>query len=146
MSLGGETAIGRHLLRHVLQAQRFRDDVRPFHESSDVARAVASDPDALGLFNLSHRSGKVRALGIVDDTGRVRWPIRSEVAGGRYPLDRFLLVYARRDSSGHLGAFAVSFLQFMLSDEGQDIIARGHKGYIPLDREERAIERTKLVR
>ncbi len=59
---------------------------------------------------------------------------------GRYPLDRYLLVHARRP----LEPWIREFLGFVLSGEGQDIIARGTLGYLPLNAAEAAAERVNL--
>jgi len=59
---------------------------------------------------------------------------------GRYPLDRFLLIYARRP----LDPLVREYLRFVLSPEGQGVIARGSLGYLPLNDAELAAERAKL--
>ncbi len=142
--LGPKTAIGRHLLRYVLRSDRYVDRFGDYPESREVAKIVGEDRNAIGLFNLSHGNCKVRALAIIDDHNSISRGRRADIAAGRYPLDRTLLVYARREANGALEPFARDFLRFMLSDEGQRIIGRGSKGYIPLNPAERRVELAKL--
>jgi phosphate transport system substrate-binding protein len=59
---------------------------------------------------------------------------------GAYPLDRFLLIYARQP----LDPLVREYLRFVLSPEGQGVIARGSLGYLPLNDAELAAERAKL--
>jgi phosphate transport system substrate-binding protein len=61
---------------------------------------------------------------------------------GRYPLDRFLLIYARQP----LASPVREFLRLALSREGQDIVAASPQGYLPLSAREAALERAKLDR
>lgn len=138
--LAPETAIGALVLRR-LGARDFAPGFRPYPQSREVAAAVAADPLALGFANLSHVGGAVRALAVANDGGS---PVAGDEAGirsGRYPLDRHLLIYARRDAAGRVEPLAGAFLDFVLSGEGQRIIARGTRGYLPLNRHERAEQR-----
>lgn len=144
LGLGPETAIGRFLLRHILRTPGFTPGYRGFAQSRDAAAAVAADPAAIGFANLNHAQPGIRALTIIDERGIRRAPDARTIATGDYPLDRKLLIYARRDRTGSLDPRARAFLSFILSDTGQAIIARGRKGYLPLSPRERTIERRKL--
>ena len=64
----------------------------------------------------------------------------ANLLAGRYPLDRFLLVYARVP----LSPVAREFLRLTLSREGQSAIAASPQGYLPLSAREAALERAKL--
>lgn len=141
--LAPDTAIGRHLLRGPLVGDAFTPACHFFHQSRDVAAAVAADRFGIGLANLNHAGGATRALALVDAVGR-HVPDRAGIMSGSYPLDRFLLVYARRDRQGAIESDAAMVLDFLLSPAGQASIAQGSLGYLPLNRREVAAERLKL--
>ena len=144
VALAADTAIGAYLLTGPLHADRYRDGVRGELQSRDVAATVAADPLAIGLANLNRAGSDLRALAITDDAGVVRAPSGAGIRSGRYPLDRFLLVYARRGADGHLAPPARLALDMLLSARGQALIARGSRGYLRLNEHERSNERRKL--
>ncbi len=141
--LAPDTAIGRHLLAGPLSGAAFTPACRLFHQSRDVAAAVAADRFGIGLANLNHAGGATRALTLVDASGR-HLPNRAGIMSGSYPLDRFLLVYARRDRHRAIESDAAMVLDFLLSPAGQASIAQGTLGYLPLNPREVAAERLKL--
>ncbi len=144
IGLATDTAIGRFVLRHPFAAVDYVPAFTSKRQSRDVAAAVAVDPDAIGLANLSSADNGVRALAIVDDGGVVRRPTARVIASGRYPLDRFLLVYARADRQGHIDPLAARVLRALLSRAGQKEIGRESRGYLPLAPSERREERNRL--
>lgn len=141
--LAPDTAITRHLLAGPLAAAGLSPACHLFHQSRDVAAAVAADRFGIGLANLNHAGGATRPLALVDATGR-HLPDRAGITSGRYPLDRFLLVYARRDRRGAIDPDAAMIVDFLLSPAGQASIAQGTLGYLPLNPHEVAEERHKL--
>lgn len=141
--LAPDTAITRHLLAGPLAATGLSPACRMFHQSRDVAAAVAADRFGIGLANLNHAGGGTRALALVDLAGR-HSPDRAGIMSGRYPLDRFLLVYARRDRRGAMESDAAMIVDFLLSPAGQASIAHGALGYLPLNPDEVATERRKV--
>lgn len=141
VGMGPTTALGLFLLEGPLRGPGFvaSYDGRP--QSREVVAAVAADPLAIGLANLSNANPMIRALAIVDARGRVSTPSEAEVRRGRYPLDRHLLIYVRRDRSGRIGPLAKAFPALALSCEGQAIIGAGTRGYLPLNDREVSRER-----
>ena len=146
VGLGETTAIGQFMLNGVLRSGRFVEGYRGLSQSREVARLVAEDPLALGIANLSHAGPAIRALALRGDNGRLSPPTEREVRSGRYPLDRFLLIYVRRERDGHIDSRVGRVLAFILSDIGQTIIAGGSRGYLPLNSAERRIEKGKLAK
>lgn len=143
-ALAPKTAIGDYLLRGPLAAAGFSAGVRVFGHSREVAAAVGADPLALGLANVNHAGGRVQALALIDEHGTIAHPDAATVHGGRWPLDRFLLVYARRGADGRILPGARALVEALLSPEGQAIIARPPRSYLPLNKAERSAERRKL--
>ncbi len=142
--LASDTAIGRYLLDGPLAKAAFATSYRAFHQSRDVAAAVAADRYGIGLANLNHAMGGTRALVLIDAAGHRHVPDRAEIVSGRYPFDRFLLVYARREPDGAIEPYARLILDFLLSSAGQSIISHGKLGYLPLNDTERIAERHKI--
>lgn len=139
------TAIGQFLLTAHMQGQSFAAAYDGKAQSRDVVEAVAADPQAIGLANLNHADDRVRVVGLrADSRHRYSFGSKADIRAGRYPLDRHLLVYARRDGSGRVEPLAREWLKLMLSCEGQAIIARGSLGYIPLSDREARLEISKL--
>lgn len=144
LSLGDQTAIGKFLLDGALRSDRFVPAMRGFPQSREVAAAIGADRNAIGFANLNHANPAIRALDLIDDRGRRSQPIETDIVAGRYPLDRHLLVYARRGRDGQVEPAARDFLAYMLSAEGQTIIGRGEKAYLPLNPADRRYELKKL--
>ena len=102
---------------------RSGSDLRPSTTSRTAVRIVP----------LSHGRGQ-----------RPSRAIRADLIAGRYPLDRYLLIYVRIPPGGRLDPLARDYLRLALSPEGQRAIASGHLGYLPLSIAEAAAERVKL--
>ena len=114
-----------------------------FPQSADVVQAVASDRDGLGFAAAMRVTPAVRLVPIAPRPGDE--PIALTAANliaGRYPLDRHLLIYARRP----LTPIAREFLRMALSREGQEAVAATPQGYLPLSASDAAVERTTLDR
>jgi len=135
IGLADDTAIGALLLRR-MRAGRYVDDFIAYRQSRDVAAAMAAAPDALGIANLNHARAEIRALSIIDPSGRETAADVDGIRSGFYPFDRHLLIYVRRDTQGRVEPLAHAFLCLALSDEGQRVIEQGPRGYLALNREE----------
>ena len=106
-----------------LQARAFPG--RPYaaglelRQSEEVVRAVAGDPLALGFAALNRGEGRARPLALSPrDRAPAVAPTAAAVRGGRYPLDRHLLIYARQGVGGRLEPLAREYLALALSCEG----------------------------
>ena len=139
--LAPETALGLFMRQHALAGGGFSPEFRGFSQSREVVRAVAADPQAIGFTAGMRVMPGVKALALAPVAGAAPVALtEGNLRAGRYPLDRFLLIYARDRPE----PFVREFLRFILSREGQEIIARGSLGYLPLNAAELAAERAKL--
>ena len=112
-----------------------------FVQSSEVVGWVAGDPRAIGFAAVNRVKPGVKVLAIAPDATTAPVALTADnVRAGRYPLDRFLLIYAKPPVDG----FVREYLRFVLSREGQAIIAADALGYLPLNPAEAAAERAKL--
>ncbi len=143
--LAADRALGLYMRNRLLGGGNFAPGYAGFNQSRAAIAAIASDPQALGFADLSHASKGVRALALAErHDGPWHSGSAADVAGGTYPLDRHLLIYAPHNALATAATISRAFLDFALSCEGQAIVAQGTLGYAPLDPESLAGERSKL--
>lgn len=119
----------------------FAPAMRGFRQSADVVQHVAENPGAIGFAAAMRSLPGVKILPLARVAGEPPvGPTEPNLRAGRYPLDRFLLIHARRP----LEPWIREYLSFVLSREGQEIIARGTHDYLPLNAAELAAERDQL--
>jgi len=110
--------------------------------AQDIMAALAADPGGIAFANFSYQTGEVKALALSDSNGVVGQPALRDIAGGRYPLERYLYLYVNRPPGARLDPLVKEFLTFVLSRDGQALVAKDH--YLPLTAEMAAAERAKL--
>jgi phosphate transport system substrate-binding protein len=119
----------------------FGTEMTGLPQSAEVVERVAADPLGLGYAAAMRSASGTRLVPVARAAGQeALLPNASTISEGRYPLDRFLLVYARRP----LSPFAREFMRLMLSREGQEAVAQTPQRYVPLSAGEAAVERAKL--
>lgn len=143
--LAATTALGRFMRQHVLAGRPFGKQFAGFPESPDVVRKVTDDPLGIGFAAMNRATPAVRIVPLSRRPGEpASRGTRADVMAGRYPLDRYLLIYVRIPPGGRLDPIAREYLRLALSPEGQRAIASGHLGYLPLSSAQAAVERAKL--
>ena len=140
IGLKPDTALALSLAARAFPGRDLDAGVQGFAQSREVAAAVAADPEAVGFASLNAARG-VKVLALAPAAGaRPVAPTGANLRSGRYPLDRELLIYARRP----LDPVARAYLELALSCEGQASVAADPLGYIPLTPAQAAAERRKL--
>ena len=93
-----------------------------------IVRAVAADPDGIGISNVAYATPAVRALPIsVREGDAPVSPTRKTVASRGYPLTRAVYMVVDRDPD----PATVEFLRYVLSRQGrQAVVQEGN--YLPL--------------
>ena len=119
----------------------FRNIVNEQPGASSVVQAVAASLNSIGYAGMGHGTSGVRALPLAEGT-RLVVPTASSAADGSYPLSRFFYVYVHKRPDTPLPAVEREFLKFILSAEGQDIVARD--GYVPVSASIAATELDRL--
>ena len=143
--LAANTALGRFMRQHALEGRDFDKRFIGLPESPDVVREVADDPLGIGFAAMNRATHCVRVVPLSRRQGeRPSRGTRADLITGRYPLDRYLLIYVRIPPGGSLDPLARDYLRIALSPEGQRVIASGHLGYLPLSDAEAAAQRAKL--
>ena len=139
--LRAELALGIFLRERLSLAETFGAGFCGFAQSAEVVQCVADDPLAIGFTAVNRVTPGVRVLALAADERAAPVALTEDsIRAGRYPLDRFLLVYVRQP----LDPFVREYLRLVLSRDGQAIVAGDTLGYLPLNSAEAAIERAKL--
>ena len=140
------TALARCLRHRVLTGSAFAAGMYAYHESAEVVKAIAADPDAIGFAALNRAPGSLHALALAANVHAAAIaPTRANLVAGRYPLDRELRIYVRIPPGGTLDPLAREYLLTALSDAGQTAIAAGNLGYLALSETQRATERATVA-
>lgn len=85
---------------------------------------VARDPQAIAITGLGHLPPGTRALAISSGApAPFIFPSYRDVAAGRYPLSRTVDMIVRQRSDGSIDPVLAEYLRFVLSREGQKIVA-----------------------
>ena len=113
----------------------------------EVVQRVSQDPAAIGITALNIPLANVKVIALKSgENGPAHTGDAVQIAGGQYPLDRFVYIYLRVGRGAPMDDFGKEYLRMVLSAEGQRVIASEATGYIPLNASELAEERGKLER
>jgi phosphate transport system substrate-binding protein len=116
---------------HVLKGGDFRISMQVEGSGSSVSQGVASDPDSIACASIFFACKRVRAVPLAGDDGHFYAPTPENIRSGRYPLSRYLYVCVNKRPHEPLAGPAAEFLRFLLSREGQRIVA--DNGNVALD-------------
>lgn len=109
----------------------FKRTVREEPGSASQILAIGRDPLAIGYVGIGFQTSAVRPVPLAEKTGMPYVaPTADSVAGGSYPIGRFLYLYAKKESGGELKPIIREFLKFANSREGQEAVSRA--GLFPL--------------
>ncbi len=115
---------------HALFKGDFKDNVKEQPGSASVVQGVGTDRYSIGYSGIGYTTTDVRALPIGGKDGQFVEPTYDNVKSSAYPLSRFLYVYVAKDPTKGLDDLRKEFLRFVLSYEGQMVVAKD--GYMPL--------------
>jgi phosphate transport system substrate-binding protein len=115
----------------VLAGGEYRLSLQVVPAGSLIVQDVAADPSAVGCASIFFASKRTRAVPIAGDDGHFYAPTDANVRGLRYPLTRFVTVCVNKPPNQPLAPATAEFLRFLLSAEGQQIVAAG--GNVHLD-------------
>lgn len=89
--------------------------------SHAIAEEVASNTSAIGYYGIGYISDQQKAVSIAQDKdSEFVKPSLENVSNNRYPIARPLLIYTNGEPQG----LVKKFVDFMLSDEGQEIVLK----------------------
>jgi phosphate transport system substrate-binding protein len=128
---GPEDGAHQTFQHQVLNGGSFRLSLLVEGGGSSIVQGVAADPGAIGFASVFFACKRVRIVQLAGTDGNFYSPTEENVRSLKYPLSRFLYVYVNKPPRQPLSGPAAEFLLFLLSREGQQIVADG--GNIPLD-------------
>ena len=141
VGLAADRALGIFFRQRVLRGVPFGPTFQPRVQSAQVVEAVASNPRAIGFAAAVRADDRVRILAVSPATGRPAIELTAKnLIAGSYPLDRHLWLLLPPT----LEPWVRDFLRFVLSEQGQRIVAEGSLGYLPLSEEDRQVELKKI--
>jgi phosphate transport system substrate-binding protein len=117
--------------QQVMEGGDYRVSMRFEPAGSSIVQGVASDPEAIGCASMFFAARRVRAVPIAGIDGQFYAPTAESVRLHKYPLSRFHYVYVNKRPREPLNGPTAEFMRFLLSHEGQQIVAAD--GNIPLD-------------
>ena len=103
----------------------FSANVKEQPGSSSVVQGIGSDLAGIGYSGIGYTTSGVNAIQI-DGVE----PTAENCLNGSYPLARQLFVYVNRDPREPMDKLTYEFLRFVLSKQGQEVVAKD--GYFPL--------------
>jgi phosphate transport system substrate-binding protein len=122
--LSRESSSGTYVffLEHVLQKQDYAPHVRLMPATAGIIQTVGEDRWAIGYVGLGYAIGagdKVKVLKVkADDAAPAVTPSEETVKSGEYSIARPLFLYL----AGEPSPAVQKFVDFVLSDEGQEIV------------------------
>lgn len=116
-------------------SQKWRDSYTEVGGQSEsapqqIVTAVSRDANAIGISSMDAQQRGVKVLAVREGDGDAVVPTRESVASGRYALGRTLYAYFNRDEKAGMKAEVRAFLEYVVSDAGQAVVAAN--GYLPL--------------
>lgn len=139
------TGFGTSMQKNHLRGLPLTPAYESYDDTGAILARLADDPAGVAVAAIGLANERIKQVAIVDPvTGRITTGTPEEVTAGVYPYGRYLYFYLRKLPGKPLDPVAVEYLRFVLSQEGQAIIASQDKGYIPLTAEEVAVELNKL--
>lgn len=123
-----------YVKRLVLNPQEEEREQKSHESFSSIADAVEAEKGAVGYVSLTHlRKDKIKVLGVARESGEpFVFPTDENIATGKYPLVRPLVLVAVGEESGLTDKTMVEAIHFMLSERGQLQVLKD--GYLPSTR------------
>ena len=141
----GHPYLAGYFKQKVLLQKPFSKSISETASPSALYEALGSNDKAIGFaaYDSKYPSDKVRLLAVVSETGaKAVAPSMASIADGSYVLSRSLNIYTARQPGEPMEAPLKDFLTFVLSQQGQQIVAQ--QGLIPLSNPQILTQRVKL--
>ncbi len=135
--LSREVNSGTHVYfkEHVLRKgdpngkEEFASSALLLPSSQAIADEVAGNPSAIGYYGMGYISSKQKAISVAkDETSEYVSSTTDNVVSGKYPISRPLFLYVNGEPKG----LVKKFVDFVLSQEGQDIVLK--TDFVPINR------------
>jgi phosphate transport system substrate-binding protein len=122
---------------------RLHPNIKEAPGSASEILEISRDPLGMGYAGAGFQASTVKIVPLAPKVGMAFVePTAASALDGSYPLARHLYLYAKGDRDQGLEPAVLSFLHFINSREGQDVVARA--GYYPLS-ESQAAKNTQVL-
>jgi phosphate transport system substrate-binding protein len=139
------TGFGTYLQKEQLNGLPLTPGYEAYGKTELILDRLAADPAGIGIAAIGLENAQIKQLGIINpNTGAITAGTPAQVADGSYPYGRYLYFYVRREPGKAADPLVREYLRFVLSRQGQTLIASQPKGYLPLSAKDALIERAKL--
>ncbi len=109
----------------------YKDQVKEQPGSASVVQGVSEDRFGIGYSGIGYKTSGVRAVPLSKGEGKpCKVADYQNVLDGSYPLWRYLYVYINKAPNKPLDPLVGQFLEFILSQEGQQVAIKD--GYDPI--------------
>jgi phosphate transport system substrate-binding protein len=120
-----------------------RANVNTMSDAQSLGEAVSLDPTAIGYGNFNDANSLMKTVPMAVAGASPTLPTYDGIMKGDYSLVRFYYVYVNKPTGKPLPAQVLSFLQYMLSREGQLTVASVGLIPVPADLAAGALQRLK---
>jgi phosphate transport system substrate-binding protein len=119
-----------HVLRHnnPESKEEFTPGALMLSSSQAIADEVATNPSSIGYYGMGYISPKQKAVSIAAKGTDFVSPTIQNVIDGHYPISRPLYLITNGQPQSQIG----NFIQFVLSDEGQQIVQE--TDFVPINK------------
>ncbi len=97
-----------------------------------VVDALAQDPAGIGYSSLLYKNPDLKPIALASDDGKFYVPTKQNVLEHTYPLTRIITMFLDRPPGEPVDPKLAEFLRFVLSREGQAMVAEKGGGYLPM--------------
>lgn len=146
LAVGRDAGSGTHELFRALAlcGGRYRPEVVAWPGNGAVVASVAGNRNAIGYAGAGYVNGLVRTLAVArDDRSEALLPDAGSIASGSYALARTIVIYVNRRPGQALAPLPRAFIEYILSDDGQQLVRA--EGFLPLGAEEARRQRESLL-
>ncbi|MBD1553249.1 PstS family phosphate ABC transporter substrate-binding protein [Pseudomonas typographi] len=139
------TGFGTYMQANHLGGRPLVPGYEAYNNTEAILHRLAADPAGLAVAAIGLENADIKQLPITGADGAATTTgTPAQVTADRYPYGRYLYLYLRREPGKPLDPVVREYLRFVLSRQGQQIIASQPNGYFPLTAEQAQAERAKL--
>lgn len=109
----------------------FKSSINEQPGSASVVQGISESINGIGYSGIGYITSSVKAIPLAKKEGEPFYaPTAEHALEGKYPLSRFLYLYVNKHPNKGLMPLEREFVRFILSKNGQAIVA--HDGYVPV--------------
>lgn len=139
------TGFGTYMQANQLDGRALIPGYEAYGNTEAILARLKADPAGIAVAAIGLENGQIKQLPISDASGQhTTTGTPAEIVSDQYPFGRYLYLYLRREPGKTVDPVIREYLRFVLSREGQQIIAGQPKGYFPLTAQQALAERAKL--